>query len=77
MLKNMPQELRITGEDDEANPTLEIALLMDCTSSMASWIQKAKETLIQIIEKIIQDCKDEGNLAVRVCFIGYRDINDT
>lgn len=49
---------------------------MDCTSSMSPWIAKSKETLIQIIDKIIAECKDEGNLAVRVSFVGYRDIKD-
>ena len=49
-LKDKPKELRVTGVDNDANPTLEIALLMDCTSSMSNWIQKAKETLISITE---------------------------
>lgn len=51
---------------------------MDCTSSMGHWITKAKETLVEIIDKIVDECKGEGeNLKVRVCFIGYRDYNDT
>jgi len=66
----------VTGEDNEANPTLELALLMDCTSSMSSWIAKAKETLNEIIDKVVEECKQEGNLKVRVCFVGYRDIKD-
>lgn len=49
---------------------------MDCTSSMSSWIKKAKETLNKIIDQIIEECKEEGNLKVRVCFVGYRDIKD-
>jgi len=76
-LKNESKELRVTGEDAEANPTLEIGLLMDCTSSMSSWITKAKETLNDIIDKVVEECKEEGNLKVRVSFIGYRDIGDT
>lgn len=67
----------MTGEDAEENPTLEVGLLMDCTSSMSSWIVKAKETLIEIVNKVVEECKDEGNLKVRVSFIGYRDIDDT
>jgi len=50
---------------------------MDCTSSMSSWIQKAKATLIEIIDKVVEECKEEGNLKVRVSFVGYRDIKDT
>jgi len=49
---------------------------MDCTASMQSWIDKAKETLNEIIDKVIEECKEEGNLKVRVCFIGYRDIKE-
>jgi len=75
-LKDPIPKLRVTGVDNEANPTLEVALLMDCTSSMSSWITKAKETLNEIIDKVIEECKEEGNLKVRVCFVGYRDISD-
>lgn len=75
-LKENTSDLRVTGEDNEVNPTLELALLMDCTSSMSSWITKAKETLNEIIDKIVEECKEEGNLKVRVCFVGYRDITD-
>lgn len=50
---------------------------MDCTSSMSSWLQKAKDTLIEIIDNVIKECEDEGDLKVRVCFVGYRDIKDS
>ena len=50
---------------------------MDCTSSMASWIEKAKQTLHDIVNSIVEECKEDGgNLKVRVCFVGYRDIKD-
>jgi hypothetical protein len=53
---------------------LDLCLLLDCTSSMYSWIQRSKDTLKQIINKV----KEENeNLCVRVCFVGYRDIKDT
>ena len=75
-LKVKTSELRETGQDVEENPTIEVGLLMDCTSSMSNWIVKAKETLVQIINKVVEECNSEGNLKVRVSFIGYRDIND-
>ena len=50
---------------------------MDCTSSMSSWINRAKETLNDVIDSIVEECKNEGNLQVRVCFVGYRDIGDS
>ena len=54
---------------------LEVGLLCDCTSSMFSWIVRAKNTLIKIMENIVES--SDGNLKVRVCFIGYRDHCDT
>lgn len=37
---------------------------------MSSWIQRAKNTLKEIIENVVSSNK---NLSVRVCFVGYRD----
>lgn len=52
-----------------------MGLLLDCTSSMGSWIERAKKTLIDIIKNVVDSC--DGKLKVRVCFIGYRDHCDT
>lgn len=54
---------------------LEIGLLLDCTSSMGSWIERAKTTLTQIVQNVVDSA--DGNLQVRVCFVGYRDHCDT
>jgi len=54
---------------------LELGLICDCTSSMYSWIDRAKTTLIQIIDNTVASCG--SNLKVRVCFVGYRDHSDT
>lgn len=75
-LKSPSIELRQTGADVEADPTLEISLLLDCTSSMSSWIAKAKKTIIEIIDNAIKECEEDGNLKCRVSFVGYRDISD-
>jgi len=72
-LKCTPKPLRVSGIEE---PTLEVSLLMDCTSSMQSWIDRAKETLIQIIDKVVKDCEEDGQLKVRISFVGYRDIKD-
>lgn len=53
---------------------LELGLLCDCTSSMSSWIVRAKQTLQEIITNVVSST--EG-LEVRVSFIGYRDHCDT
>ncbi len=52
---------------------LDLCLLMDCTGSMASWIERSKNTLKEIIDTVKSG--NEG-LEVRVCFVGYRDIRD-
>lgn len=54
---------------------LEIGLLLDCTSSMWSWIDRSKKTLKEIVENIVKD--NDGKLKVRVCFVGYRDHCDS
>lgn len=56
-----------------SGPTLDLCLLMDCTSSMQEWIERSKETLHEIINNIKAQNKD---LNVRVAFVGYRDITD-
>lgn len=43
---------------------------------MQSWINKAKETIHDIIDKVIEECKEDGSLKCRVCFVGYRDFGD-
>lgn len=43
---------------------------------MGSWIAKAKETINEIIDKIIKECEEDGQLKCRVSFVGYRDICD-
>ena len=42
---------------------------------MCSWIDRAKTTLIQIIDNTVASCG--SNLKVRVCFVGYRDHSDS
>jgi len=53
---------------------LELGLLCDCTSSMHSWIDRAKKTLLEIISNVVSST---DNLDVRVSFIGYRDHCDS
>ena len=69
-----PLALRETGQP-LAQVTLELGLLLDATASMSSWIKRAKETLLDIIDSVHNECKSEGEtFNIRVCFIGYRDI---
>ena len=60
---------------DDGVKLLELGLLLDCTSSMSSWIERAKTTLKDILKNVVDSCS--GNLKVKVCFIGYRDHCDS
>lgn len=53
-----------------ASKLLELGLLLDCTSSMSTWIERSKKTLQEIISNVVESC---DGLKVRVCFVGYRD----
>lgn len=61
---------------DENGEFFELGLILDCTNSMKPWIERAKETLGEVIDEVLKECQDEGELQVRVCFIGYRDHKD-
>lgn len=56
-----------------SDKVLELGLLLDCTSSMWSWIDRAKKTLTEIVNNTVASC---DGLKVKVCFVGYRDIKD-
>ena len=49
------KELRVTN-DELGALTLELGLLLDCTSSMKRWIDRAKETLEEIISSVQAEC---------------------
>ena len=65
----------LSRKNSKANggKTLDLCLVLDCTCSMYSWIQRSKDTLITIIDQV-----KAGNptLNVRVSFVGYRDFGD-
>ena len=65
---------RKTAKQLEGHKYLDLGLLLDCTASMSSWIERAKTTLITIIGNVKDSC--EGKLVVRVSFVGYRDHGD-
>jgi len=75
VVKSAKKEVKKTSKSETNKPKLlELGLLCDCTSSMYSWIDRAKKTLQEIITNVISST--EG-LEVRVSFIGYRDHCDT
>jgi hypothetical protein len=76
-IKKAPKAAKVTKSESLKNTvsgrTLDLCLICDCTGSMYSWIQRAKDTLHSIIDSV-----KIGNtgLKVRVAFVGYRDIGD-
>ena len=72
--KSEAQQKGATSQSGDTSTVLDLCLLMDCTSSMSTWIDRAKETLLQIIQNICGSC---SGLKVRAAFLGYRDHKDT
>jgi hypothetical protein len=56
---------------ESTSKKLDLCLLLDCTGSMGAWIQRSKDTLCTIIDSVK---KTHPDLAVRVSFVGYRDL---
>ena len=53
--------------------SLDLCLILDCTGSMYSWIQRSKDTLHKIIDHVKNENK---GLTIRVAFVAYRDIKE-
>lgn len=59
--------------DAKFKDSLDLVLICDCTGSMGSWMNRAKETLRDIIKNVLEAHKE---LKVRIAFVGYRDFCD-
>ena len=57
----------------EAKTSLDLLFAMDITGSMQPYIEEAKENLINIINRIINQCP---GIDINLGFIGYRDIEE-
>ncbi len=66
-----PEAPVLTRTKSGSNLILDLCLLMDCTGSMGSWIERSKVTLNEIIDAVKSQ---NTGLKVRVSFVGYRDI---
>ena len=53
--------------------TLDLCLILDCTYSMHSWIERSKDTLREIIDHVKNT---NAGLAVKVGFVAYRNFRD-
>ncbi|EAS05448.1 mhck/ef2 kinase domain protein (macronuclear) [Tetrahymena thermophila SB210] len=52
---------------------LDLMFIVDCTGSMGSWITAVKNEIFAIVKQIKQQFKTS---CIRLCFCGYRDIQD-
>ena len=72
--KNSAQQPVAPKKAKGADKYLDLALLMDCTASMYSWIDRSKTTLKTIIDNVVASSQ---GLKVRITYIGYRDFGDS
>ena len=65
----------IDEENEKMNQsiTIDLAFVMDITGSMTTYLNFARDKVLQIIEQIIKETSASVNLG----FIGYRDYNDS
>ena len=49
-------------------------MIMDCTSSMGSWIKQSADNLVKIIDTVKQTCNFKAK--IRAAYVGYRDFGD-
>ena len=61
-------------QSTSGNNLLEVCLILDCTGSMSSWINRSKECFNEIIQSIKDQFK---GMSVRFAFVGYRDVQDS
>ena len=52
-IKKAPKEAPQTANkvENDTRPTLDLCLILDCTSSMQVWIERSKDSLHEIIKK--------------------------
>ena len=72
-VKKAPVKPKNNVTPKSSTKTLDLCLILDCTASMGSWIERSKDTLYQIIESVKTENK---GLKVRVSFVAYRDIGE-
>ena len=63
---------KILEEMLEKNKNVDVAFMLDCTGSMSSFINEAKNQINKIVTEITESYDNE----VRVAFVGYRDHSD-
>lgn len=73
-IKEFKSQLAAQKESIQKELDIDILLLMDCTSSMSSWIKQSSENLVQILETVKQKCNYKAK--IRAAYVGYRDFGD-
>lgn len=57
----------------ESAESVDIAFVMDCTGSMSSFISSVKDSIQNIVDRVLAT---NGNMNLRLAIVGYRDIDD-
>ena len=55
---------------------IDVAIMLDCTGSMGAHIAACQQYLTQFVGQLSAMFRDAGVRAVRMAFVGYRDIGD-
>lgn len=55
------------------NFTLKVCFVLDCTASMGTWIDAAKNKILDLLEDL---CEKNKNFKIYAAFIGYRDFGE-
>ena len=66
-------ETSTTRINVQEETSLDLMFIMDLTGSMDPFIEKAKENVLNIINRIVIECP---GIDVYLSFIGYRDVDD-
>ena len=57
---------------------VEVCIVMDTTGSMAGWIEKAKEGVKRVAERILEDVRKKfPSATVKFGFVSYKDFDDS
>lgn len=67
------KDIRSVMRQVGAAESVDLAFIIDCTGSMASYIDSVKSSITEIVRRIR---RTNGNLNLRLAVVGYRDIRD-
>ena len=73
-LQVISKKQEINSKNMKTFQTIDICFMVDCTGSMALLIEEAKNTILNMINRMKEKFKHSNS--IRMAFIGYRDVGD-